>query len=162
MKKTIAHWIGFGLMLMSVMGCQPQIIKGTKVRATRENLAVVRVVRQYERLVSAGKWKDLITLVSRRFRETRGTPDNANDDYDYKGLREKLVGYSKVKVRVLKFDIEVEKIEFDNPKRAKVYVYKKYAFLFPRGKYKPGFATGSIPQMMILEYQQGRWLFVRW
>ncbi len=181
MNRTITHWMGFrldwssrtsplrasatllfGLMLVLVMGCQPQLIKGTKVRASKENLAIVQVVKQYERTVSVGNWKKLINLVSRRFRETRGTPDNVQDDYGYDGLRKKLNQFAKRKIRVLKFEVEVEKIEFVKANRAKVYVYKKYAFLYPRGKYRPGFTTGSIPQMMILEFRQGRWLFVRW
>lgn len=162
MSRPIACWVGlvgFGWLLM---GCQPMMIKGTQVPDNAKNRAIHNTIQTYERIVAAGKWHELIRVVSKNFHETRGTPDSNNDDYGYDQLRDKLAAFARTKVRVLRFEIQIEKIEYPKPTEAHVYVEKRFAFLYPRGKYRPGFDTGSLAQMMVLEYDQGRWLFKRW
>lgn len=162
MKIPITSWVSWMVLGCLLMGCQPMLIKGTQVQDTTKNRAIHSVIQAYERMISSGKWHQLHGLVSQNFHETRGTPDNANDDYGSQELREKLALFARKKIRVLKFEVSIEKIEYPKPTEAHVYVEKRFAFLYPRGKYRPGFDTGSLAQMMVLEYVQGRWLFKRW
>lgn len=162
MTKPITRWMVLGFLLVVLTGCTPSFIKGTKIKATSQNQAIFDTIMRYERTMSAGKWAKLINLVSPQFRETRGTPGNEKDDYGYDALREKLNNFATRNVRVLKFKVEVEKIEFEKPNVAKVYVLKQFAFLYPRGSKRRGFDTGSLPQMLVLQYEKGQWLFTRW
>ncbi len=162
MTKPIMRWMILGALLVMLTGCTTTYIKGTRIESTSQNRAVYDAVQRYERMLSAGKWDKLINLVSKKFRETRGTPGNEEDDYGYEKLRDKLSQFATQQVRVLKFRIEVEKIEFDKPNLAKVYVLKQFAFLYPRGQKRRGFDTGTLAQMLVLRYEQGLWKFTRW
>lgn len=162
MNRPIAGWVSLVSLGWLILGCQPMLIKGTQVPDTAKNRAILSTIQTYERTVAAGKWHQLLGLVSKNFHETRGTPDKNDDDYGYDQLRDKLAAFARTKVRVLRFEIQIEKIEHLKPTEAQVYVEKRFAFVYPRGKYRPGFDTGTLPQLMVLEYIQGRWLFKRW
>jgi hypothetical protein len=156
---------GFGCLMLYacfMTSCQPSMIKGTNIPSTTPNREIYEVIQRYQRHIMAGQWNQLLSLVSPRFRESRGTPHDSTDDYGLEALRTKLQEMTKNNVKTLHFSLRIEKIEFTSPTEAKVYVYKRFSFLFPRGQYQPGFDSGSLMQLMILEKHNDRWLFNRW
>ncbi len=149
------------LAVLLLQNCQTPYIKGTKVPDTPKNREVYATIAAYKKAILAGRWTDLIKLVSPNFRETRGTPEK-DDDYGYSQLKKYLQWLSHQNVRVINFSLKIEKIEFPKPDLAQVYVVKRYTMVYPRGKNRPAFDTGTILHRMVLEKRNGRWLFVRW
>lgn len=162
-KRPLFHlsWLAASAFTLLLSGCGPRYIKGTKVVYSDKNKAVVDVINQYAYLFRMKQWEKLLKLVSPRFVETRGTPD-PKDDYGYATLQKKMLSPEMRQMRIIRFKIHIDKIEYPSPKEAHVYIRNAYTFLYPRGKYRPGLNTGVIRQKMVLEFDRGRWLFRQW
>ncbi len=158
--KKCSLWLLL-LVALILQNCHPVYIKGTKVLNTPKNREIMAVLNNYKLLILQGRWDKLLELVSPNFYETRGTPEK-DDDYGYRELKENLLKLKRDGIRVISLSIKVEKINYPKPNLAEVFVVKRYTMIYPRGKNRPAFDTGSIYQKMVLEKRGKRWLFLRW
>lgn len=163
MISKIGGWLS-ALFLLVVLGtgCTPRYIKGSKVPATEKNVAVMRVVKQYRYRFMNKQWKKLLHLVSPHFYETGGSTGDRTKHYGYASLRKKLLDPEMNKVRIIRFKLHVDDINYPNEKEAHVLLRKAFTYLVPRGDYRPELKVGSIRHKMILTLEQGRWLIRRW
>lgn len=151
-------WLGFSSLVLA--GCGLPFIQGTKLPATRENQQVYAVVLRYKEAMSKANWADLLQMVSPRFHETRGTPDPA-DDYGFDSLQEKLTHPDLKKVRVIRYTLDVEKIEYPKPEEALVYVSTRFTYRYPKSSDRVGLDTGPDRHVIVFEFYRGRWMILR-
>ena len=97
-----------GLMVFG--GCQKnKMIPNTKLRDTKLNREVLRVVETYRRAMEKRDAARVLALVHPTYQDNSGTPE-ASDDLDYRGVRDLLAGRFKRATRV-RFRIEYQRLE---------------------------------------------------
>ena len=158
--RSLFGMLGALVVLIMATGCGPGMIKGTKVKATKRNKDVYAFIQKYRQYTTKGQWDRLLSLVSPRFHETRGTAD-PGDDYGYSELQRSLKSATFRKIKVYRFNFSVDKIDYPRPGEAKVYLRTWYTHRYPRGKYHPGFDTGPLRTVLVLEYSGRGWLIRR-
>lgn len=145
---------------LTLAGCGLPLIHGTKLPATRENQEVYAVVLRYKEAMSKANWSDLLQIVSPRFHETRGTPD-PSDDYGFDELRERMNHANLKKVQIVRYSLDVEKIEYPNPQEAHVYVTTRFTYRYPQSSERTGLDTGPDRHLLVFENHRGRWMILR-
>lgn len=94
------------LIPLLLAGCSTRYIGNTRVEDTAENREILLVVEQYRRAVEDRDVQRILDLTSDTFFEDPGTPGDPTDDYDKRGLREKLeTSFSKVEDQRLRIDV---------------------------------------------------------
>jgi hypothetical protein len=116
-------------------GCTTKYIGDTKIEDNAENRAVLRVLEQYRRAVEDKDVQRVLELTSDHYFEDPGTPHEPRDDYDKRGLEERLEeAFGHVADQSLQID--ARKIEMaDDEKTASVeYVFDyRFRLVLPGG-----------------------------
>ena len=148
------------LLFFSLLGCSPPVIKGTDLPDTKYNKEIYNVIMDYQQAFQKGQWNSLLKLISPRYLETKGTPD-PDDDYGYEALKAKILSKEFQQIKVYRFYVRVEKIEYPTANEAIATLITRTVYQYPRGQYQPGWDRGISKHRMRLEYYQGRWLITR-
>jgi len=116
-----ARFLAVLLLVGAAAGCGVGYIKGTKIRNTAENRAIIDVLRRYQTAMEAKDIATLVSLASPSYHEGLGTV-GGEDDYGYDRLPEKLNDrFSKVKA--LRYVVTINKIEVTGTRAAVFYTY---------------------------------------
>ncbi|MFO7157008.1 MAG: nuclear transport factor 2 family protein [Pseudomonadota bacterium] len=93
-------------VLVASVGCTTRYIGNTQVEDTEENRAILLVIEQYRRAVEDRDIQRILDLTSEDFFEDPGTPGDPSDDYDKRGLRQKLEeSFSRIADQRLRIDV---------------------------------------------------------
>lgn len=80
----------FLILLVFSSGCAHKMIPGTKVKASKENMAVYEVMQQARLALEERNLEKVISFISPQYFEDLGTPD-PNDDFGYAELTQKIL-----------------------------------------------------------------------
>jgi|SRR5687767_9667661 len=147
-------WV-LGLLLG---GCAHGKIPLTNIEDTEENREILQIVREYHKALESLDADAILSLVSPRYFEDNGNLE-AEDDYDFDGLRQALREDFK-RTRSMKVNIRVDAIEVDDEtERAWAELYYQ---IHAQNEYPSGtkWETGSDRTRLRFERVQGRWLIV--
>jgi ketosteroid isomerase-like protein len=147
------------LVLLLLAGCTTRYIGNTKVEDTAENRAILLVIEQYRRAVEDRDIQRILELTSDDFFEDPGTPGDPSDDYDKRGLRERLeASFSKVEDQRLRID--VRRLQ----KRENGTVAVEYRFDFRYKLALPGAnewrETMDLNRVVLGQSEDGSWKFL--
>lgn len=147
------------LALLAVsVGCSTRYIGNTQVEDTEENRAILLVVEQYRRAVEDRDVQRILDLTSDSFFEDPGTPGDPSDDYDKRGLRQKLEeSFSKVEDQRLRIDVR-KLHELDRGRVAVEYRFDyRYKLALPSA---PEWREFVDVNRVVLVNEGGNWRFV--
>ena len=160
-NRQVAFWWGLLLCFSFVwVGCGTPMIAGTKVPATKNNVAIMSVLKDYKRAALKGRWDKVLNLVSTRYHDTNGTPD-PNDDTGFSQLKKDFYSDAFKKVRLLRFFFVIETIKYPRQGEAEIDLKIQYTYQFPRGKYQPGLDTGFKKHRIVMAKENGRWMILK-
>jgi hypothetical protein len=121
MKLTLA--VALSLAALTLPACSKTYIPNTDVEDTSENKRVVAFCEEYRHAVEDKDVGRLLKLASPRYFEDGGNT-NAEDDIDYDGLKDYLMG-TFVKTTSIRYEIRYRKVVFGENK--KVFVEYSYS-----------------------------------
>jgi hypothetical protein len=121
MKLTLAA--AHSLAALTLPACSKTYIPNTDVEDTSENKRVVAFCEEYRHAVEDKDVGRLLKLASPRYFEDGGNT-NAEDDIDYDGLKDYLMG-TFVKTTSIRYEIRYRKVVFGENK--KVFVEYSYS-----------------------------------
>jgi hypothetical protein len=121
MKLTLAA--ALSLAALTLPACSKTYIPNTDVEDTSENKRVVAFCEEYRHAVEDKDVGRLLKLASPRYFEDGGNT-NAEDDIDYDGLKDYLMG-TFVKTTSIRYEIRYRKVVFGENK--KVFVEYSYS-----------------------------------
>ena len=163
-KDKLRHrrslWGNLALTLLLISACASPVIKGTDIPNTPKNREIVEFVEKYRQTIEAKDWRTLLSLVSPRYHE-KSLSSESKDDYGYNELKTHLTSQEFKQLHFIRLSLAIEKIEYKEREEVWVYLRSKYSFRYPRGDYRPGWDTGIIDQLMILEYTGNQWRIVK-
>jgi hypothetical protein len=134
-------------------GCTPKKLPGTEIDDTSDTRAVIDVVNAYRQAVEKRNSDAIIALADPSFRDDGGSA-NPEDDLDYKSLFTLLPARLE-KIRDVRLDVTVRKIEFDED-ALKARVTYSYQLSFKMPDYTNRAQTeGDIKQMTLKRVESG-------
>lgn len=147
------------LALAALAGCGPGYIKGTKIRNTPDNRAIIDVLRAYQKAMEARSADAILALCAPTYHESLGT-FGGEDDYGYDKLPARLrERFSRL--RSLTYRVTVKKIEVEGggSRAAVFYTYDmQYQFTVDGTE---RWSTESADHRMLLEKSgDGGWRIV--
>lgn len=147
------------MVSLALLGaCAHSKIPRTNIDDTEENREILKIVQEYKRALEALDSDAVLALVSPRFYEDNGN-SNADDDYDYDGLRTGLIEDFK-RTKALQLDVRVDAIEVeveDNQAFAELYYQIRAQNEYPSGT---KWETNSDRTRIRFERKDGKWLIV--
>lgn len=145
--------------LAGFLGCAPRLIAGTEVKDTTDNRDLLGAVGAYRAALQAKDVEGLMKLVSPDFFEDSGT-SGADDDYDFAGLKERLVRWAR-QTGSVRADVTVKQVKVEGDVAAVNYFYDlAYQFLPGEGA-EPVWKRESDAKQLSLRREGGRWLITR-
>jgi len=123
-RRLIISAVGLSLLLGLLAGCQVALLPNTKIVATEDTRAVYRVVMAYQAAMEARDPDTLMSLVSSRYYENRGTTETDKDDYGHDELRERVSQQLTANVIAVRYQILLTDIEVDGAKAVADYEYR--------------------------------------
>ena len=134
-------------------GCAPRKIPGTEIDDTTDTRAVLDVVNAYRVAVEQRSAQAILELADESFRDDGGSA-NPEDDLDYRALGTTLAARLE-KVRDVRLDVTVRKIEFDDDSRRARVTYS-YQLSFKMPEYTGRAQTETdIKQMTLRRVEKG-------
>lgn len=146
------------LSLTTFLGCGGgnRYIAGTQIPDTEVNRQILATLEKYRLAVERKDTPTLLSLASRNYWEDGGTP-TGSDDYGYEGLREVLATRFQ-RAENIRYSMRYMNIERrGNRAFVEVLIDASYSFMTERG---PTRLDKRDQNQLVLENQEGRWLFV--
>ena len=137
-------------------GCASRYVKGTKIPDTKDNRAIIDVLRRYQRAVEAKDVSAIVSLAAPTYHEGLGTV-GGEDDYGYDRLPVRLTDrFSKIKS--LRYVVTVSKIEVTGSRASVFYTYELRFQYLVEGVER--WSTETADHRMMLERGDGGWRIV--
>src|SRR5687767_1709616 len=143
------------LIALGLVGCAHDKIPLTNIDDTEENREILELVGEYHKALESLDADAILQLVSPRYYEDNGNLE-ANDDYDFEGLRKSLAEDFK-RTRALKVDIRVDMVEVDED-AGKAWA-ELYYQMHAQNEYPSGlkWESGSDRTRLRFERVQNKW-----
>jgi len=106
---------GLCLLLLGSMACAHTYIAGTDVPDTDDNRAIMEVLLSYKKALEARDVNGILGLISKKYFEDNGTPDQS-DDYGYEQLSTKILPEALAATKEMYADFQVHVVEVDGDK----------------------------------------------
>jgi hypothetical protein len=125
------RWLLCFFMLVSILGCKPEVYQGTKIPKNDENQAVVEVIAKYQKAMETRDLELLIDMATPDYYEDRGTLDKS-DDYGLAELKSSLTQRFS-SIQQLRYTVKVKDIKV-NGDEATVDFHYQMLFQFKIGE----------------------------
>lgn len=139
------------------VGCAPRLLPGTKIEDTPDTHAILDVMERYRTAVENKDIPGVMALISKKFRDTAGTP-TPDDDLDYDSLMRTLP-QRLAHVADIKLDLDVRTIHVDREKGVADAIYYYTATFHLPGLNPKGQSEADLKQMW-LRHEAGTWKIV--
>ena len=106
---------GSCLCLVASVACAHSMIAGTQVPDTSENREIFEVLIKYKTALEARDAQGIIALVSTKYFEDNGTPDQS-DDYGYEQLANKILPEALAATKEMYADFQVNEVAVEGNK----------------------------------------------
>ena len=123
-RRAILLALGLALIPVLLAGCQVSHLPNTKIAATDDTTAIYKVVMAYQAAMEARDPDTLMSLVSSRYYENRGTTETDEDDYGYDELKERVSQQLTANVIAVRYQILLSSIEVNGGKAEADYEYR--------------------------------------
>ena len=107
----VATILAFSLV-GSLTACGPSYIPGTQIEDTPANKQVLTLLQEYKSGMESRNAAAIIKLCSSRYFEDNGNAD-ANDDYGYGDLRDRILPDTFKRLSEVQLEVEVREIRVD-------------------------------------------------
>ena len=142
--------------LGATAGCGPGFIKGTRIRNTESNRAIIALLTNYQKAMEAKDVSTLVSLCAPTYHEGLGTI-GGEDDYGYDKLPGRLSERFS-KVRAMRYLVTINKIEVTGTRAAVFYTYEiRYQFDVEGVE---RWSTETADHRMLLEHGDAGWRIV--
>ncbi len=131
MRLSLKLVLVFG-MSVTLFGCGPSLIPGTRVADTAKNREIHSMVETYRQAVEERDADTIAKLVSRRYYENASTTDKQTDDYGYDQLMKAVLVELKENVKKAQYRIVLRKVIFQGNRAQAEYEYF-WRFLYTEG-----------------------------
>ncbi|MGE6762540.1 nuclear transport factor 2 family protein [Corallococcus interemptor] len=102
--------------------CAPKRIPGTELEDTGDTRAILSVMEKYRSALENRDAKAIQALVSPKFRDDAGTPDDPSDDLNASNLEAHLQGLF-TKLQNPKVDFNIRRVEFHSDEDVALAIY---------------------------------------
>jgi hypothetical protein len=148
---------GLCLLLLASFACAHAKIGGTEVPDTVDNRAIMEVLLAYKTALERRDADAILALISKKYFEDNGTPDQA-DDYGYEQLATKILPEALAATKEMYADFQVHGIDVEGDKANADIRYDSRARLeMPAG---PLWDSHREFNRVELERQDGKWMIV--
>ncbi|WP_223635123.1 nuclear transport factor 2 family protein [Corallococcus sp. EGB] len=137
--------------------CAPKRIPGTELEDTDDTRAILAVMEKYRAALEARDAKAIQALVSPKFRDDGGTPDDPSDDLTADNLGPHLQALFQ-KLQNPKVDFNVRRVEFREGDVALAIYYWNASWRMPGLNARP--QSDSELEQMVFQKINGEWKIV--
>ncbi|MFB1482058.1 nuclear transport factor 2 family protein [Corallococcus sp. RDP092CA] len=134
--------------------CAPKRIPGTELEDTGDTRAILGVMEQYRAALEARDAKAIRALVSPKFRDDGGTPDDPTDDLNAANLEPHLQALFQ-KLQNPKVDFNIRRVEFREDDIALAIYYWNASWRMPGLNARP--QSDSELEQMVFQKVDGDW-----
>ncbi|NPC73110.1 nuclear transport factor 2 family protein [Corallococcus sp. AB004] len=134
--------------------CAPKRIPGTELEDTGETRAILSVMEKYRAALEARDAKAIQALVSPKFRDDGGTPDDPSDDLTAVNLESHLRSLFQ-KLQNPKVDFNIRRVEFREDDVALAIYYWNASWRMPGLNARP--QSDSELEQMVFQKVGGDW-----
>lgn len=134
--------------------CAPKRIPGTELEDTGETRAILSVMEKYRAALEARDAKAIQAMVSPKFRDDAGTPDDPADDLTADNLQAHLQALFQ-KLQNPKVDFNVRRVEFREDDVALAIYYWNASWRMPGLNARP--QSDSELEQMVFQKVDGEW-----
>ncbi|CAM4478480.1 nuclear transport factor 2 family protein [Corallococcus exiguus] len=134
--------------------CAPKRIPGTELEDTGETRAILSVMEKYRAALEARDAKAIQALVSPKFRDDGGTPDDPSDDLTAANLESHLRSLFQ-KLQNPKVDFNIRRVEFREDDVALAIYYWNASWRMPGLNARP--QQDSELEQMVFQKVGGDW-----